>query len=188
MNLRIASAVAAVSLPMILLGSRCAPTTSHDVAALRFSLDASGSGPSPLYVQVATAGDQPGWIRVTHADGRPVYLKPRCEIADCGKPAAVCGAAIPLVRDISSIGRVEFAWDGTDSVLDSAAGCEIRQPATPGNYVASFCYSRKAETTGDGNPASGIQGSLVTPVCRDVLFTWPKATDVKYRIPDRNDE
>jgi hypothetical protein len=96
----------------------------------------------------------------------------------------VCGAAIPLVRAIASSGRVEFSWDGMESIVDDAARCATRKPAAAGQYVATFCYSRQAEITGPGNPATGIQGNLVKPVCVDKPFTWPRDTVTTYRIPE----
>lgn len=179
---RRASRLALILLPLPLLGSTCGPTTPTDAAPTGFVLDA-GSTTAPLFIRVATDDAQPGWISVSHADGRRVYLNPRCDIGDCGKPPVVCGAAIPIVRDIATARSIEFTWDGMDSSLDATSGCERRAAAAAGAYVATFCYARSANLTGTGNPATGVQGSLTQPTCATVPFTWPASAAVRYQVP-----
>lgn len=179
---RRANRLALILLPLPLLGSTCGPTTPADSVPTRFILEA-GNTTAPLFIRVATDDAQPGWISITHADGRRLYLNSRCDIGDCGKPPAVCGAAIPIVRDIATTGSIEFTWDGLDSSLDATSGCERREAAAAGAYVASFCYARSASVTGTGNPATGVQGTLNQPACATVPFTWPASAAVRYRVP-----
>lgn len=179
---RHASRLALLLLPMSLLGSTCGPTTPAESTATQFVLDAAGVT-APLFIRVSTNDAQPGWISVTHADGRRVYLNARCDIGDCGKAPAVCGAAIPIVRDIAASGSIEFTWDGMDSSLDATAQCERREPAAAGAYVASFCYARSASLTGTGNPSTGTQGTLIQPTCATVPFTLPVSSAVRYKVP-----
>ena len=176
-------AIATLVVPTtLLLGATCGPTASMESSTLRLVLEAPVGGPSPAFVQVASDADQPGWVTLTGEDGARVYIRPRCDIADCGKAPAVCGAAIPVVRDIAS-GSIEVEWDGMTSVVNPAAACETRQPAPPGSYVATFCYAREAALMGDGDPKKGVQGTLVQPTCAKVPFTWPGAETVRYRVP-----
>ncbi len=170
-------------LSLLLLGSTCRPALAPPTGALRFALTIPAGETSATFVQVTTPADQPGWIRVTRASGESVALRPRCEIADCGVPPVVCGAAIPIVRDLALVGEIALEWDRLDSVIDPESGCEARQPAPPGDYVATFCYSRRAATAGGGDPRVGVQGSLVEPVCARVPFSLPGAQTVTYRVP-----
>ena len=182
LNTRLLPFATAAVLPAILLGNTCGPTSSVDVTTVRFVVDARGAGPQPLYLQVSP-GDQPAWIHVSR-NGQPVYLRPRCEIPDCSKPTVVCGAAIPIVRDAVKAGNVEFEWDGLESVVDPIAGCETQQATPPGNYVASFCYSRTAGMSGSDNTAVDKQGTVVNPVCKDVPFVLPLTTGaVTFQVP-----
>lgn len=172
----------AATLPVFLLGGTCGPTSTVDAETLRFVLVARTAGRGPLYVQASPSDDQPGWIRLSRADGQRVYLRPRCEIPDCLKPSVVCGMAVPTVRDIFTKGSVEFEWDGSESVLDPASGCQTRRSAPAGSYVASFCYARQATTTGEGNPEVAVQGVLVAPVCKDVPFQLPTSGEVRFQV------
>ena len=174
--------LAGAFLPFALLGSTCGPTTPQGTGTVQFVLETSDRT-TPLFIRVALDNAQPGWISVTHASGAPVYLVARCDIGDCRSPAAVCGAAVPVVRDISSAGSVEFVWDGNGSVLDATTGCERRSKAAEGAYVARFCHARAATQTGAGNSTAGMQGALVNRVCADVRFTLPGATTVRHRVP-----
>ena len=40
------------------------------------------------------------------------------------------GPTIPMVRDISGAGSVDYGFDGMDSSLDATSGCERREPTT----------------------------------------------------------
>lgn len=101
---------------------------------------------------------------ITDESGARVDIRPRCDIADCDVPPAVCGAGIPVIRDIAA-GRIEVEWDGMMSVIDPVRACETRRPAPPGRYVATFCHSRQASFVGEGDTKVGVQGSLVQPTC-----------------------
>lgn len=166
--------------PMLLLGATCGPTAAVESNTLRLVLEAPVGGGAPVYVQVASDDDQPGWVRLAGEDGERVYIRPRCDIADCGKAPAVCGAAIPIVRDIAG-GDIEIEWDGMTSVIESAGACETRQPAPPGRYVATFCHARDAAVTGEGDKKVGVQGTLLQPTCTNVPFSWPRAEAVRFR-------
>jgi hypothetical protein len=120
-----------------------------------------------------TASDgAPGWIRVT-LDGKPVPLRERCDIADCGTSPAVCGAALPMVRDLAGRGerRLELVWDGMTSAVDSTAQCERRVPAAPATYTARFCYSTEAQTQGPADSTGAMPGRLGQLTCRERPFT-----------------
>ena len=159
------------------------PTAAPEVAAAtRFRLTASNAARAPVYAQVTTQEDQPGWIEVSHAGGARVYLRARCEVPDCGRPEISCGAAVPLVRDIAR-GSIESEWDGTESIFDGSSGCETRRPAPPGRYVAKFCYAHEAAiVAGSGSP-EGVQGTIERPLCTDVPFTLPGAGVVSFTVP-----
>jgi hypothetical protein len=134
-------------------------------------------------VNLGASDGGPGWVWAAR-DGRRAYLHERCEIADCGQQPAVCGAPVPLLRDLAGGGerRVEFQWDGMISLVDSAAGrCEIRRVAPPGTYVAHLCYSRRAETQGPPSPTGVVQGRLVQPTCVERKFT-PSDREVILRL------
>jgi hypothetical protein len=141
-------------------------------AGIRFAIELDGETAGPIYVQLNGEDGQVGWARASR-DGERVYLRERCEIEDCGVDPAVCGAAIPLIRDIAGAGDgrgVEYLWDGSTSAIDATSGCESRRPALPGNYLVRFCYSREAEFEG-GDVARAAQGRLIDPTCVERAFT-----------------
>lgn len=160
---------------------------------VRFVFRVAPGVPGPVYVQVADVDNQAGWVRVTRLAGpRPgerVFLRERCEVEDCGAPAAVCGAGLPLVRDVAAGARaVEYRWDGATSAVDAATHCETRRPAPPGRYLARFCYARRADLAeGGGAPAPAAggdqQGQVAAPTCRDVPFSLPGARRVVFEVP-----
>jgi hypothetical protein len=132
--------------------------------------------------------DQPGWVRLFR-DSVRIYLRERCDIEDCGVPPAVCGAAIPLIRDITATANltgIELVWDGMTSVLDSLSGCETRRPAGAGNYVARFCFSRRAEFEPGGDPTGSVPGTLVEPTCVEKPFTLGDQQVVLRIPPDKH--
>ena len=142
-------------------------------AVIRFVIEVGSDVPGPTYVLLNDKDGQPGWIRAFRGSDR-VYFRERCEIADCARRAVVCGAAMPMIRDISAtgqIGLIEFIWDGMTSVVDAVSGCETRQPALPGNFIARFCYSREADFEGDSDLALGVPGRLIRPTCVEKPFT-----------------
>lgn len=154
-------------------GCAAAPPTPVAGTGTRFVIEAGPAAGGPVYVLIEASDGQPGWLTVSGAAGG-VHLRDRCEIADCGLPPGVCGASLPLVRNIGAGGtdqRIEATWDGRRSVIDTVAACERRLPAPGGSYTARFCYSTEAEFTGAGDPARGAIGRLVRPVCEERHFT-----------------
>lgn len=142
--------------------------TSGAAPSIRFAIEVGGDTARPVYVATQDGGGAVGWLRVTHA-GQPVYLRERCDIEDCGVDPAVCGMAIPLVRQVE--GRVEYQWDAMTSTIDSAARCERRVRAPPGEYVARFCYGHEVALQGEGDVRAGAQGTVVEPRCETRGFT-----------------
>ena len=160
------------------------PHLSQTPGSVRFAIQIGREAVAPIYVLLNEEDDQPGWVRLFRNDER-IYLRERCEIPDCGVTPAVCGAAIPLVRNIKgdgSLSSVEFVWDGMTSVIDPRTGCETRQSADPGEYVARFCYSRTAEFEPGGDTSRAAPGSLVDAACTEIPFTLQQ-TEVVLRIP-----
>jgi hypothetical protein len=159
----------------LIAGLGCAPAPaprSEPAVSIRFAIQVSGDPTGPLYVALHGSDGAVGWVRASRA-GVPVHFRERCDIEDCGAPAAVCGAAIPMVRDIAGGGGppgVELVWDGTTSVVDSVSRCETRRPAPPGDYVARFCYSREAEVQPGGYPGAARPGRLLNPTCVNRAF------------------
>jgi len=123
-----------------------------------------------VYVLLNREDAQLGWVTVFR-EGERIFLRERCEIEDCGVPAAVCGAAIPLIRNIAGTGMIEVEWDGMTSVIDSISGCEMREPAAPGEYTARFCFSREARIDGAGDPTSAVPGGLIGATCHEQTFS-----------------
>jgi hypothetical protein len=155
---------------------------AQTATSIRFAIELAPGTAGPVHVLLDRSDAQPGWVEVTR-DGIRVYLRERCDIEDCGVRAAVCGMAIPVVRDLAATeGRlVELVWDVATSVLDTPAGCERREAASPGVYIARFCYSPRAEY---GGPPTlpGIPGDrLVDPMCVERSFT-PEDREVVLRL------
>lgn len=150
----------------------------------RIALEVSNDVPESIYVQLNGDDGQPGWVVVRRGEDR-MWFEARCEIEDCEEPSGVCGAALPRVRDITGgtrTGSIELFWDGVTSVRDPERGCERRVPAPPGDYVATFCWSLRAEFEGAGDPEEAIGGRVVDPTCVDVPFTFPDDEEVVHRI------
>jgi len=81
-----------------------------------------------------------------------------------------------MVRDITDgtfTGSISFDWDGLTSMVTAAEQCEVRVPVEDGSYTASFCWSLQADVRGTGDPAEGVEGEVINPVCVDVDFTIP---------------
>jgi len=176
-----------ILLTMILaLGCGGGAPGAHTTTSIRFAIELSGDVEGPMYVLLNQENDQPGWVRVSR-DGERVFLKERCEVPDCGVAAAVCGAALPFVRNLAgATGEkgIEFVWDMMTSVLDSASRCETRQPAPPGDYVARFCFSREATLEGQGDPTQAVMGRIAAPTCVDRPFTLEEQQVVLTIPPD----
>lgn len=150
---------------------------------VRFALELSPGTRDAVYVSINDADGQPGWIRVFRGTDR-IYLKGRCEIEDCGRQAAVCGVAMPMIQQIgrsASSGGVEVIWDGTTSVIDSTSGCEIRQASPEGKYRARFCYASEAEFEPTNDPRQPISGRLIQPTCVEQIFILP-TSEVSLRL------
>ena len=154
------------------------PTESP--ASIRFAIEVDGNVAGPIYVALNDEDDQLGWVKAS-LNGRRVYFKERCDIEDCGAPAAVCGAAIPHIKDIAVGGRsIEGNWNGMTSQVDPVSGCESRRPAPLGNYIARFCYSDEAEFEGD-DMTGAVPGRLIRPTCIEMPFTLQER-QVVFRI------
>ena len=167
----------------LLLGSPCGPTATTGPSAVRFRLTLGADVEPPVYVQVVGQDAQPGWVRVARS-GERIYLRERCEVPDCGASPAVCGASVPVVRDVVARGAtrtIDVEWDGAMSFVDPASRCERRTPVPAGDYVATFCYSRQVELAG-GSDGADLQGVLRQPTCRDVPFSLPGSSDVQLSL------
>jgi len=145
-------------------------TSSGSATPIRFAIEVSSDSMRTVYVLLNREDSQVGWVTVFR-EGERIFLRERCEIEDCGVPAAVCGAAIPLIRNIAVAGFIEVEWTGMTSVLDSITGCEVRQPAAPGEYTARFCFSRDARLEGEGDPTRAVVGRLVGATCTEQAFS-----------------
>ena len=162
------------------------PRLSQAPGSVRFAIQIDREAVAPIYVLLNEEDDQPGWVKVFRNDER-IYLRERCEIPDCGVTPAVCGAAIPLVKNIkgdAGLSSIEFAWDGLTSVTDPGTGCETRQPAGSGDYVSRFCFSRTAEFEPGSDTGRAAPGSLVEPTCVEIPFTLQQP-QVVLRIPSK---
>jgi hypothetical protein len=140
--------------------------------SVRFALALAPAAAGPVYVLIARTDGQPGWVQVTR-DGTPVHLRERCEVEDCGAQAAVCGMAIPEVRDLAALENrlIELTWDLTTSVIDPVSGCERRERVSPGAFAARFCFAPRAEV-GGASAFPGMPGDrLVDPTCIERAFT-----------------
>ena len=144
-------------------------TSSGSATPIRFAIEVGSDSMRTVYVLLNREDSQVGWVTVFR-EGERIFLRERCEIEDCGVPAAVCGAAIPLIRNIAGAGIIEVEWTGMTSVLDSITGCEMREPAAPGEYTARFCFSRDARIEGEGDPTHAAPGRLVGATCIEKEF------------------
>ncbi len=156
-------------------GRSRAPAPDQAATTIRFAIEVREATVGPLYVLVSGADDQPGWVSASR-DGERIWFRERCDIEDCSAPAAVCGAAIPMVRALAMPGaprRIELVWDGSTSEIAPVERCETRRPAAPGGYVARFCYAREAafDGAGSGGPGRDRPGRLVRPTCVEQPFT-----------------
>jgi hypothetical protein len=145
-------------------------TASPSGVAIRFAIEVVSNPSGPIYVLLNRADDQPGWIRASQGLEQ-IYFRERCDIEDCANRGIVCGAAMPMIRNIANptqTGVIEFVWDGMTSAIVS--GCETRQPAVAGDYVARFCYSKEAEFQDGGDVTQGVPGRLVGPTCTEKPF------------------
>ena len=129
------------------------------------------------------------WIRVSADDtDEAVYLVERCEIPACDMSGGVCGAAQPMVKDItggSHTGTIEYHWDGVMSQFESMGTCEQRVMAPNGAYTATFCWSLAVELFDPASdPASegGVGGTVSNPICRDVSFRIPDDREVVHGL------
>jgi hypothetical protein len=150
-----------------------AATTLTPDASIRFAIRTAPDAEGPVYIVLNEEDDQVGWVRVVR-DGERLYLKERCEIANCGEPPAVCGMAFRMIRNLAAgAGQraIRFEWNGETSAIDESTGCESRIPAPGGAYVARFCHSGQAEFDEGVDPGRDAVGRLVEPTCVERPFT-----------------
>lgn len=163
--------------------------------AVRFVVEADDRDPGPVYVQVDTESRPVAWLTLLR-DGEPLAFAPRCEVPRCGDPAeAVCGAALPRVQELTGEGEgertgrdsaVEYVWDGHVS-RTTEEGCQLREPAPAGAYVARICYARTVEHFGSpAGPAGGAElGHVRDPVCVERPLTLPGDDQLRVTVPPR---
>lgn len=157
---------------------------SQPPETIRFAIEVANDVPESIWVQLNSEDGQPAWVVASSGDTR-IYFEERCGIPDCDQPSGVCGAAMPMVRDITDAGFegvIDLHWTGKTSLVDTSDDCERREHASFGDYAATFCWSLQAEVTGEGDPAEGVAGTLINPICRDVRFTLPDDDNVVYGI------
>jgi hypothetical protein len=146
---------------------------SDERTAIHFAIEVTANTPGPIYVLINDEDSQPGWVQAFRGVHR-IYLRERCEIEDCANRGVVCGAAMPMVKDIADperTGLIELTWDGTDSAVNAVSRCETRQPAESEDLIARFCYSREADLRETGDLNLGIPGLLIRPICVERPFT-----------------
>jgi len=162
--------------------------TAEDAAPLpemmRFAIEVSNDVPESIWVQLSSGDGQIGWVTVTGEDGR-IYFIERCDIPQCDVPEGVCGQGIGMVRDITGgtySGSIEMYWDGVTSIVEEEDDCEQRVQAPAGSYTASFCWSLNATINSEDDPALGVPGELVDPICQDIEFELYVDDEVVYQI------
>lgn len=170
----------------------CAPgphSSTEGPHPVRFLVEADAADGEPLYVQLNTESRPVAWLTLLR-DGERVTFAPRCEVPDCGEPAeAVCGAALPRVADLSAdtTRSVEYLWDGRVG-RTTADGCEVREPASAGEYVARVCHGRSVRTFGDPGPRAQGEpelGYVEDPECVERSVTVPGDEEVRVTLPRR---
>lgn len=146
------------------------PTEGRAVS-VRFVIEVGPDGAGPIYVSLAEASGQPGWIGIHHGQER-IFLRERCEVEDCGRSPVVCGPALQTVVDVASLSdrSVTLVWDGSTSVVRAPNTCETREPAPPGEYVARFCYSREVQVADRSDLTQPTVGLLLQPICVERAF------------------
>lgn len=161
--------------------------SSRAGSGVRFALEVREGAHPPVFVYVNTESQPVGWLGVLQ-NGVRIALEPRCDIQDCGRPGAVCGAAVPLVRriaDRNAAGRIEYAWDGTTSTIEEVGACERRVMAPEGQYSARFCYSHEADIEGGGGgaPEGAVMGQLPELTCVERAFRLGRDAEVVLILP-----
>lgn len=170
---------AAVTFPMLL--AACAggePAATARPGPVTFRAVVPDTAEGAYWVQLNTESEPVAWLRVTFT-GEPVHVTPRCEIPDCGRPPAVCGAALPRATRLRPGDSLSFTWNGEVSTFSTSEGptgtCERRETALPGNYTAEMCYATRMiplhpdkELTRDT-----VIGFVHGAVCLKQTFTVP---------------
>lgn len=195
-TLRVGGWAAATAALAALVGcSGGAPEPVAGPHPVRFVVEADGREPGPVYVQINTESRPVGWLTLLR-DGEPLAFAPRCEVPRCGEPAeAVCGAALPQVQELTVEGAgeetgpdpaVEYVWDGHLS-RTTEEGCQLREPAPAGAYMARVCYARAMERFGSGGgPGGGAElGHVRDPVCVERSLNVPGDNQLRVTVPPR---
>ena len=144
-------------------------TTPSEYGPVRFAITVGAQHREPVWVQVNDEGSQPAWVSVWRGSER-IWLQERCELADCGQSPAVCGAGIPMVRNLGGDATdrtISLTWDGKTSVR-APAGCEIRErvQASGGALRARICHSVSATREGGGGAFMG-PGRTANATCEE---------------------
>ncbi len=152
------------------------PVDAGPTEGVRFGLTVTNDVPESIWVQVSDAAGQPGWLTLEH-DGVRYFLAEMCELEACdGPPEGVCGAARPMVRDITggtASGSYTLDWDGIASRASEDGRCEQRGPAPGGTWKATICWGLAA-TVEPGEPgAVDVPGEVTRPICVERTFEWP---------------
>ena len=165
-----------------------ATDTTSGLSPVRFAIEVSNDVPESIYVQLNGLDGQTAWVRVVDANGAKVLLDEDCAVPDCEGSTGVCGAAQPMVQDITGgavTGGIERTWDRTWSVIEGSGTmeCERRAMAPAGDYIATFCLS--LEVTLDDpsiDVTQGAPGNVVNPACVNVPFSLPADDRVVYSL------
>lgn len=155
-----------------------------EFGTVRFAIVARPTHREDVWVQVSDEGSQPAWITLMRGTER-VWINERCELPDCGQEPAVCGAGIPMVRNVGGAAAeraIELTWDGRTSVRASA-GCEMRErvQASAGALTARICWSARVERQGGGGPLMG-PGRVTGATCTDRQVT-SRDTAIVVQVP-----
>jgi hypothetical protein len=150
-------------------------------AGVRFVLRVTNDVPESIWVQVSDAAGQPGWLTLEHA-GERFFIAEMCEFETCdGPPEGVCGAALPMVRDITggtARGEHVLEWDGIASRPDRDGTCERRGPAPAGTWKATFCWGLAASVESSPVATEAVPGEVLRPVCVERHFELPGTREV----------
>ena len=152
---------------------------------VRLALEVSNDVPESIFVQLGDTLGQPAWVRLEH-ENTQYFIRERCDYPQCGVIGeGICGAAQPMVRDITdgtAQGLQEMLWDGVVGHIEPGADCELREPAPAGAWKATFCWSLDARFDGEGLEGEARPGELLNPTCVSVPFELPGATEVVHHI------
>lgn len=152
------------------------PVDAGPTGGVRFGLTVTNDVPESIWVQVSDAAGQPGWLTLEH-EGVRYFLAEMCELEACdGPPEGVCGAARPMVRDITggtASGSYTLDWDGTASRASEDGRCERRGPAPAGTWKATICWGLEAAVEPGAPGAADVPGEVTRPICVERTFELP---------------